>query len=106
MEVKSFILQNGQEIIAEVIGHSSSSLEWRIRNPLAIQMIRGKEGQPELGFAPVSMIHQPDEELTVYSTSILFSPADIDDRVVAAYVEQQTGLLIPSTTIAKQILHS
>jgi hypothetical protein len=106
MEVKSFLLQTGQEIIAEIVAHSSSDEKWTIHNPLAVHIMQGPDGKPQLGFAPISMIHKTDVDIVVHRTSLLLEPVEVEEAVASSYIQQQTGLIVAPTALGKQILHS
>lgn len=42
-------LVTGEEVIGEVVGES---MEFTIKNPLGIAIVRGKDGTPNVGFSP------------------------------------------------------
>ena len=50
MNILAFKLITGEDLLGEV--ESESETEFVIENPVGIAIIRGKDGQPNVGFAP------------------------------------------------------
>lgn len=50
MDIKIFKLNTGEEVLGEV--ESESETEFVVCNPVGIAIVRGKDGQPNVGFAP------------------------------------------------------
>ena len=50
MDIKLFKLINGEEVLGEL--ESESETEYVLSNPVGIAIVRGKDGQPNVGFAP------------------------------------------------------
>ena len=50
MEILALKLVTGEDILGEV--ESQSEIEFVLVNPVGIAIVRGKDGQPNVGFAP------------------------------------------------------
>ena len=50
MKIIVLKLITGEEVLGEV--QSSTETEWIIENPVGIAVVRGQNGQPNVGFAP------------------------------------------------------
>jgi len=50
MDIIVLKLITGEEVLGEV--QSSTEIEWIIENPVGIAVVRGQNGQPNVGFAP------------------------------------------------------
>lgn len=93
MDIKSFKLIDGNELIAEVI--SQTGLGYRIRRPLVVAPMRGPDGQPHLGFALWSMIVDDSQEVEIYDHALMRSPLEIEQHVAQEYIRQTSGLIVP-----------
>ena len=49
MKIKAFKLTTGEEILGEVQNITET---FTIKNPVAISIVRGKDGQPNIGLSP------------------------------------------------------
>ena len=49
MDVKIFKLVTGEEIMGEVVGDGG---KFTVKNPVLVAVMRGKDGVPNVGFAP------------------------------------------------------
>ena len=50
MEILALKLVTGEDILGEI--ESQSEIEFVLVNPVGIAIVRGKDGQPNVGFAP------------------------------------------------------
>ena len=94
MDVRSFMLSTGQELVANVL-HVSDGV-YTIKNPLIAHMMRAPDGSPQLGFAPWSMIHLDGEHIEILEHALLCKPVAIEDQVSQSYIQNTTGLILPS----------
>jgi hypothetical protein len=97
MEVLVLKLITNEEVLGEI--ESQSETEIVLVNPVGVAIVRGKDGQPNVGFSPFPL-HA--EQKT--GTTIAFAKK----HVVYSYVPQEdfvknydqifgTGLIVPST---------
>ena len=101
MDVRSFMLSTGQELVANVL--NVSDVVYTIKNPLIVHMMHGPDGKPQLGFAPWSMIHTDGQSIEILEHALLCRPVQIEDQVAQSYIQNTTGLILPS--MGGQILH-
>lgn len=102
MEVRSFKLIDGTELIAELVTNAVQEGAFGqpktvIRRPLVVMPMRGPKGETSLGFALWSMITDPDEEVTLYHHAMLRSPCSVGEELARSYIEQTSGLALPPT---------
>jgi hypothetical protein len=100
LNIKSFMLTNGQELIAEL--QSEGDTSFTIKNPLVVHMMHGPEGVPQLGFAPWSMLHE-EEPIELHKHAVSASPVSLPKKVEDSYIQNTTGLQLATST--GQILH-
>jgi hypothetical protein len=97
MDVKLFKLITGEEVLGEI--ESESETEFVLCNPVGVAIVRGKDGQPNVGFAPFPL----HAEQKIDST-IAFSKKN----VVYSYIPAQeflnnynqlfgSGIVLPPT---------
>ncbi len=94
MQVRSFILSNGQEIVANLVAEPFQG-DYIVRNPLVVHMMRDAQGMPSLGFAPLSMIRRDNADVTIFKHALTSAPAEVEPDVEKSYVESTTGLSLP-----------
>jgi hypothetical protein len=98
MDISSFFLINGQEIIAKVVDEQPD--HFVVEQPLNVHMMQGPQG-PQLGFAPMSMIRK-DVHVAIYKHSLVSPPVEVEKQVADSYIQNTTGIAIAG---AGQILH-
>jgi hypothetical protein len=101
MDVRSFMLQTGQELVAELVRATGTG--YVIKNPLVAHMMNDGKGGVQLGFAPWSLLHRADVEIEIFDHGLLARPVDLEQQVADSYIQQQTGLILPPGG-GKQIL--
>ena len=57
MEIIALKLITGEDVLGEL--ESQSETEFVIETPVGIQVVRGKDGQPSIGFAPFPLHAEP-----------------------------------------------
>lgn len=97
MDIRSFMLTTGQELVAELIDFTHAET-YVIKNPLIAHMMRGPDGAPQLGFAPWSMIHQDGIKINIPYHAVLAVPIAIEKQVADSYIQNTTGLVLPPST--------
>lgn len=101
MNVRSFKLVSGQELIAELIAPTGTG--YQIKNPLVLHAMKGHDGQDMLGFAKWSMVHVDGQVISLLDQALAAEPAEVIAEIAKSYV-QQTSALVLSPTAASQIL--
>lgn len=90
MNIQSFFLINGQEVIAEIVSEHPS--HFVVERPLYVHMMRGPDGSPQIGFAPMSMIRL-DKQVDIYKHAMVSPPMDVEKDVSDSYIQNTTGLI-------------
>lgn len=103
MDVRSFILQTGQELVAELVRATGTG--YIIKNPLVAHMMPDGAGGVRLGFAPWSLIQRSDIEIEIFDHGLIARPVELEQQVADSYIQQQTGLILPQGGGMPQILH-
>ena len=62
MDIKVLKLVTGEEILGEVVENIDSHIT--LKNPVGIAVVRGQDGQPNIGFAPFPLHAEPKSGLT------------------------------------------
>lgn len=94
MEVRSFKLISGQELVAEVLGETGRG--YKVKNPLAVHVMQGPDGQGHLAFAQWSMVQVQGEVIELFSHALAAEPVKLVPEVEHSYAEQVTGLSLPA----------
>lgn len=97
MNIKSFKLTTGEELVAEVIADQSIADQIVIKNPLVVHMMRTPDG-PSLAFAQWSMIHREDQHISIYLHAMVCGPVDVLKEVSDSYLQNTSSLLLPPST--------
>jgi hypothetical protein len=101
MEVRSFKLTTGEEIIAEFIQATSTGYE--IKHPLVVVMMKTPDGD-RMGFAEWSMIMNQDQKIHLNDTGLVARPLTVVDAVSQSYQQQFSSIILPPVQAGK-ILH-
>lgn len=91
MDVRSFKLNTGEELIAELIKETGTG--YIISRPLVVHVMRAPDGQGALAFAQWSMV-QDEEHIELYDHGLLAKPAKLLDAVAKSYIEQISSILL------------
>jgi hypothetical protein len=74
-------LITGEEVLGEV--QSQSETEWVLENPVGIAVVRGQNGQPNVGFAPFP-IHAPQKPGSIVALAkkhVIYSYVPAEDFI-------------------------
>jgi hypothetical protein len=63
LEILIFKLTTGEEVLGQV--ESSSETEFVILNPVGVAVVRGQNGQPNVGFAPFPLHAEPKKDTII-----------------------------------------
>lgn len=90
-------LVTGEEVLGEV--QSESETEWVLENPVGIAVVRGKDGQPNVGFAPFP-IHAPQKPGSVVALAkkhVIYSYVPAEDFITNYNQIFGSGIVLPPT---------
>jgi len=63
MDIKILKLNTGEEVLGEI--ESESETEIVVCNPVGVAIVRGKDGQPNVGFAPFPLHAEQKKDQTI-----------------------------------------
>jgi len=63
MDIKILKLNTGEEVLGEI--ESESETEFVLCNPVGVAIVRGKDGQPNVGFAPFPLHAEQKKDQTI-----------------------------------------
>lgn len=88
-------LITGEEVLGEV--QAQSETEWVLENPVGIAVVRGKDGQPNVGFAPFP-IHAPQKPRSIVALSkkhVIYSYVPAEDFITNYNQIFGSGIVLP-----------
>ena len=96
MNVIALKLITGEDVLGEV--QSQSETEFVLENPVGIAVVRGQNGQPNVGFAPFP-IHAPQEKGTTIALAkkhVVYSYVPAEDFISNYNQIFGSGIVVPS----------
>lgn len=102
MDIKGFKLIGGPEFIAHVVQKTTTGYE--VKHPLAIHMMKGPDGQGHLAFAPLMMVADPDESVSIREAALCAEPFDPIPEIAQSYIEQTTGIALSAPPSGKILM--
>lgn len=101
MRIECFKLVTGEDVLAEV--NLESEFRFVLNNPVAIAVVRGNDGQPNVGLAPFP-IYAPQikgAKIELLKTSISYHYVPSEDFVNNYNQIFGSGIVIPNKTLIK-----
>jgi hypothetical protein len=100
MEVLALKLVTGEDVLGELkenYPHDGVTLI----NPVAIQVVRGQDGRPNVGFAPFPLhsVQESGSEITLDNIHIVYSYTPAEDFVENYSKIFGSGLIVPNQGI-------
>ena len=101
MEILALRLITGEDVLCEV--EAQSETEFVLVNPVGISVVRGKDGQPNIGFTPFPLhsIQKTGTTLALAKKHVVYSYVPAEDFVSNYNQIFGSGLVVPPT---KQII--
>lgn len=94
MTVQSFVLSNGQEVVA-IVDHVGNDFV-HARDPLVLQqMMDPQTGRPMVGFSEWPSLAARGQTIRVPITGLFSMPVTALEEVVRSYISNTTGLSLP-----------
>ena len=95
MKILAFKLITNEEVLAEV--ETESETEFVLCNPVGIAVVRGKDGQPNVGFAPFPLHAEQKTDATVCFSkkNIVYSYVPAEDFIKNYNQIFGSGIVIP-----------
>ena len=97
MKILAMKLVTGEELLGEI--ESESETEFVVCNPVGIAIVRGKDGQPNVGFAPFPLHAEQKSGATVAlaKKSVVYSYVPAEDFVNNYNQIFGSGIVLPPT---------
>ena len=97
MNIRVLKLINNEDVLAEV--ETESETEYVILNPVGIAIVRGKDGQPNVGFAPwpIHAESKSGQTFVIAKKNVLYSYVPAEDFVNNYNQIFGTGIILPKT---------
>lgn len=97
MKILTLKLVTGEEILGEI--ESESETEFVVCNPVGIAIVRGKDGQPNVGFAPFPLHAEQKTGTTVAlnKKNVVYSYTPAEDFVNNYNQIFGSGIVLPPT---------
>lgn len=97
MKILAMKLVTGEEILGEI--ESESETEFVVCNPVGIAIVRGKDGQPNVGFAPFPLHAEQKTGATVAlnKKNVVYSYTPAEDFVNNYNQIFGSGIVLPPT---------
>lgn len=95
MKILAFKLITNEEVLAEV--ESESETEFVLCNPVGIAVVRGKDYQPNVGFAPFPLHSEqkPDSTIAISKKNVVYSYVPAEDFISNYNQIFGTGIILP-----------
>jgi hypothetical protein len=95
MDIKIFKLITGEEVLGEV--ESKDETEIVVINPVGVAVVRGKDGQPNVGFAPFPLHAEQKTDATVCFSkkNIVYSYTPAEDFINNYKQIFGSGIVVP-----------
>ena len=95
MDIKILKLITGEEVLGEI--ESQSETEVVIINPVGVAVVRGKDGQPNVGFAPFPLHAEQKTDATVCFSkkNVVYSYVPAEDFVKNYTQIFGSGIVVP-----------
>ena len=101
MEVLALKLVTGEDILGELAEIQSDIDRVTLVNAVAIQVVRGQDGRPNVGFAPfpIHSLQESGTEITLDNIHIVYSYPPAEDFVENYNKIFGSGLIVPNQGI-------
>jgi len=95
MKILAFKLVTGEDFLGEI--ESESETEFVVVNPVGIAVVRGKDGQPSVGFSPFP-IHSEQKSgatIAIAKKNVVYSYIPAEDFITNYNQIFGSGLIVP-----------
>ena len=99
MKILAFKLVTGEDFLGEI--ESESETEFVVVNPVGIAVVRGKDGQPSVGFSPFPIHSEQKSNATIaiYKKFVVYSYVPAEDFISNYNQIFGSGLIVPNKQI-------
>jgi len=101
MKIQAFKLITGEELVSEI--ESESESEFVLINPVGIAIVRGQNGQPNVGFSPfpIHAEQQKDQTISIAKKHVVYYYTPAQDFINNYNSIFGSGIILPQ---AKEII--
>jgi hypothetical protein len=95
MKTLAFKLITGEDVLGEI--ESESETEFVIENPVGITVVRGKDGQPSIGFSPFPLHGEQKSGVTIAiaKKNVVYSYVPAEDFITNYNHIFGSGIIVP-----------
>jgi len=99
MKVVALKLITGEDVLGEIVANDSEGM--RLKNPVGIAVVRGKDGGTNIGFSPFPIHSEPQTDLEVgfETIHIVYSYLPATDFIKNYEKIFGSGLVVPESKI-------
>lgn len=96
MNVQVFKLLTGEDVLGELL--SDSQTVYTIKNPVGIAVVRGQNGQPNVGLSPFPLHadQKKDSTIDIPKSSVVYSYVPAEDFLANYNQIFGSGIVLPS----------
>ena len=93
-----FKLTTGEEVLGEMVNDTLGDFYYSIKNPVAVAVVRGKDGQPNVGFAPFPLHaeQKKDSSIDIPREHVVYSYTPAEDFINNYNQIFGSGIVLPS----------
>jgi hypothetical protein len=97
MNILALKLITGEDVLGEI--ESESETEFVIINPVGIAVVRGKDGQPSVGFSPfpIHAEQKSDATICLSKKNVVYSYVPAEDFITNYKQIFGSGIIVPPT---------
>lgn len=97
MKIVALKLVTGEEILGEEVTATSDEC-FKIRNPVGISIVRGQDGQPNVGFSPFPLHaeQKSGSEIDIRVQNVVYSYEPAEDFISNYNQIFGTGIVVPN----------
>lgn len=95
MKILILKLVTGEEVLGEVVDITES---FKLKNPVGVAIVRGADGQPNVGFAPFPLHAEQKSgfEIDIHRSQVVYSYVPAEDFINNYDQLFGTGIVLPS----------
>jgi len=96
MNIQVLKLVTGEEVLGELV--TDTSTVYTLKNPVGIAVVRGQNGQPNVGFAPFPLHSEQkkDSTIDIPKSSVVYSYVPAEDFLTNYNQLFGSGIVLPS----------
>jgi hypothetical protein len=99
MDIIVLKLTSNEEVLAEI--ESQSDTQYVLKNPVGVAIVRGKDGQPSVGFAPFPLHAEQKSNaiIAIDKSHVVYSYVPAEDFISNYNQIFGSGIVLPSQQI-------